>query len=95
MPVITQRIRPVLCSGSDGGFIWIFHEKCFTFHRAYAIITLFVAYHVDLGGIGDMDEKKDINVTLQMEQEGKSEIVISVFSIWSCLLYTSDAADEL
>ena len=32
-----------------------------------------------------MDEKKDINVTLQMEQEGKSEIVISVFSIWSTL----------
>lgn len=29
-----------------------------------------------------MDEKRDINVTLQMEQEGKSEIVISVFSIW-------------
>ena len=28
-----------------------------------------------------MDEKKDINVTLQMDQEEKSQVVISIFSI--------------
>lgn len=32
-----------------------------------------------------MDEKKDINVTLQMNQEEKSEVVISVLNIWNGL----------